>query len=76
VALSLLLEVFIGLLPRNALASSDRPAALVGMSRRLLPYLQPVIFSLGQVICEPGERIDCCYFPMDNMDWSTYRPCL
>jgi CRP-like cAMP-binding protein len=31
----------------------------------LLPHLQPVTFSLGQVIYEPGERIDFCYFPID-----------
>ena len=30
---------------------------------RLFPYLQAVTFSLGQCICEPGERIKCCYFP-------------
>ena len=30
---------------------------------RLLPDLQPVTFSLGQILCEPGERIYYCYFP-------------
>jgi CRP-like cAMP-binding protein len=30
---------------------------------RLLPDLQPVTFSLGQILCEPGERIHYCYFP-------------
>src|SRR5260370_35495315 len=29
----------------------------------LLPDLQPVTFSLGQILCEPGERIHYCYFP-------------
>jgi|GEM_PF-199593 len=30
---------------------------------RLRPDLQPVTFSLGQILCEPGERIHYCYFP-------------
>lgn len=30
---------------------------------RLQPHLQAVSFSLGQVVCEPGERIHYCYFP-------------
>ena len=30
---------------------------------RLFPHLQPVTFSLGQSVCEPGERSDYCYFP-------------
>jgi CRP-like cAMP-binding protein len=29
----------------------------------LLPHLQPVTFSLGQIVYEPGERINYCYFP-------------
>jgi CRP-like cAMP-binding protein len=32
-------------------------------SERLQPHLQAVTFSLGQVVCEPGERIHYCYFP-------------
>ncbi len=36
------------------------PAAECGC---LLPDLQPVTFSLGQILCEPGERIHYCYFP-------------
>ena len=34
---------------------------------RLLPHLQPVTFSLGQVVYEPGQRIDFCYFPTDSV---------
>jgi len=30
---------------------------------RLLPYLQPVTFSSGQIVFQPGERIEHCYFP-------------
>jgi len=33
----------------------------------MLPHLQPVTFSLGQVVYEPGERIDFCYFPIDSV---------
>ena len=33
----------------------------------LLPHLQPVTFSLGQTIYEPGEDIDFCYFPTDSV---------
>jgi CRP-like cAMP-binding protein len=33
----------------------------------LLPHLQPVTFSLGKVIYEPGERIDHCYFPTNSV---------
>jgi len=29
--------------------------------------LQAVTFSLGQIIYEPGERIDYCYFPADSV---------
>jgi CRP-like cAMP-binding protein len=35
--------------------------------QRLLPHLQPVRFSLGQIICEPGERIEYCYFPTESV---------
>jgi len=31
--------------------------------RRLHPALQPVMFSLGQVLYEPGGRLDYVYFP-------------
>jgi CRP-like cAMP-binding protein len=30
---------------------------------RLLPHLEPVSLSLGQVVYEPGERMEHCYFP-------------
>src|SRR5271166_5157272 len=33
----------------------------------LLFHLQPVTFSLGQVLYEPGQRIDYCYFPIDSV---------
>lgn len=39
---------------------------------RLLHDLQPVTFSLGQVICEPGEPINCCYFPTSCVICSLY----
>ena len=38
-----------------------------GERERLLPQLQPVTFSLGQVIYEPGERIEYCYFPTNSV---------
>lgn len=34
---------------------------------RLLPHLQHVTLSLGQIIYEPGECIDCCYFPISSV---------
>ena len=34
---------------------------------RLLPHLQPVTFLLGQVVYEPGERIEYCYFPISSV---------
>jgi len=34
---------------------------------RLLPDLQPVTLLLGQIIYEPGDRIDFCYFPIDSV---------
>jgi CRP-like cAMP-binding protein len=34
---------------------------------RLVPHLQLVSFSLQQVIYEPGERIDNCYFPTNSV---------
>ena len=33
---------------------------------RLLPHLEPVTFVLGQVLYEPGERIEHCYFPTSS----------
>ena len=33
----------------------------------LLPHLRPVTLSLGQIIYEPGQRIDYCYFPTDSV---------
>lgn len=44
---------------RNLLLSALPPAEC----ERLLPDLEPVTFSLGQILCEPGERIHYCYFP-------------
>ena len=38
-----------------------------GERERLLPHLQPVTFSLGQIIYEPGERIEYCYFPTNSV---------
>jgi CRP-like cAMP-binding protein len=35
--------------------------------QHLLRHLQPVRFSLGQIICDPGERINCCYFPTNSV---------
>jgi CRP-like cAMP-binding protein len=34
---------------------------------RLLPDLRPVAFSLGQVVCEPDQLIDYCYFPTNSV---------
>jgi CRP-like cAMP-binding protein len=48
---------------RNLLLSS-LPSAELG---HLLPHLQPVTLSLGQVIYEPGECIAYCYFPTDSV---------
>src|SRR5580700_10030283 len=33
----------------------------------LLPHLQPVTFSPGEVLYEPGERIGYCYFPTSSV---------
>jgi CRP-like cAMP-binding protein len=35
--------------------------------QRLRPDLQPVTLFLGQVVYEPGERIEYCYFPTDSV---------
>lgn len=48
---------------RNLLLSS-LPAA---EREHLSPYLQPVTFLLGQVVCEPDERVDYCYFPTNSV---------
>lgn len=48
---------------RNRLLCALPPAEL----RRLLPHLQAVTFSLGEVVYEPGERIDYCYFPTNSV---------
>ena len=34
---------------------------------RLLPHFQTVTLSLGEVVYEPGERIDYCYFPTSSV---------
>jgi CRP-like cAMP-binding protein len=34
---------------------------------RLFPHLQPVNFLLGEIVFEPGERIDYCYFPTSSV---------
>lgn len=47
----------------NGLLCALPPAEL----EPLLPHLQPVTFSLGQIVYEPGERIECCYFPTDSV---------
>jgi CRP-like cAMP-binding protein len=44
---------------RNALLSALPPAE----RDRLLPDLQHVNFAQGQILFEPGERINFCYFP-------------
>jgi len=48
---------------RNLLLCSLPPAE----RERLSPHLQPVTFLLGQIVCEPDERIDYCYFPTDSV---------
>jgi len=48
---------------RNRLLCALPPTEL----EHLLTHLQPVTFSLGQVVYEPGQRIDFCYFPMDSV---------
>jgi len=34
---------------------------------RLLSHLEPLTFSLGQIVYEPGERIEYCYFPTTSV---------
>jgi CRP-like cAMP-binding protein len=48
---------------QNLLLCALPPAEL----EHLLPYFQPVTFFLGQVVYEPGERIDYCYFPTSSV---------
>lgn len=48
---------------RNLILGS-LPGAELG---RLLPHLQRVTFSLGQIIYEPNERIEFCYFPTNSV---------
>jgi len=47
--------------------SAERNQLLCDMSscdrEHLSPWLQRVTLALGQVICEPGERLPCAYFP-------------
>ena len=38
-----------------------------GHRQHLLPLLEPVTFSLGEVLYEPGERIRYCYFPTSSV---------
>jgi len=43
-------------------------SALPAVEReRLLFHLQPITFSLGEVVYEPGERIGYCYFPTTSV---------
>jgi len=48
---------------RNLLLCALPPAEL----ERLLPHLQAVTFSLGQIVCQPGQRIDYCHFPTNSI---------
>jgi CRP-like cAMP-binding protein len=48
---------------RNFLLCALPPVDL----ERLLPHLQSVAFSLGQIVYEPNERIDYCYFPINSV---------
>ena len=48
---------------RNRLLCALPPAEL----EHLLPHLQRVTFSPSEVIYEPGERIDFCYFPTSSV---------
>ncbi len=58
---------------RNPIQASDAARNLLLCAlplaelEHLLPHLQPVTFSLGQIIYEPGERIEYCYFPTDSV---------
>jgi CRP-like cAMP-binding protein len=36
-------------------------------AEHLLPYLEPVRFSPGEIVYEPGERIGYCYFPTNAL---------
>ena len=48
---------------RNLLLDSLPPAE----RECLFPHLQPVTFLLGQIVFEPGERIEYCYFPTTSV---------
>ena len=48
---------------QNLLLSALPPVEL----EYLLPHLQRVTLSLGQIVYEPGVRIDYCYFPTDSV---------
>jgi CRP-like cAMP-binding protein len=48
---------------RNLLLCALPPAEI----EHLLPHLQPVTFGLGQVVYEPAERLEYCYFPIDSV---------
>jgi CRP-like cAMP-binding protein len=47
----------------NLLLGALPPAEL----EHVLPHLEPVTFSLGKVVYEPGERIAYCYFPTNSV---------
>jgi CRP-like cAMP-binding protein len=48
---------------RNFLLCSLPPAE----RELVLPNLEPVIFSLGKTVYEPGEHVDYCYFPTSSV---------
>jgi CRP-like cAMP-binding protein len=48
---------------RNLLLDSLPPAE----RECLFPHLQPVTFLLGQIVFDPGERIEYCYFPTTSV---------
>ena len=48
---------------RNLLLSTLLPTE----RERLFPHLQPVTLSMGQTICQPGERSNYCYFPTSSV---------
>ena len=59
-----MLRAFISSNPAENFLLCSLPSA---ERERLLPHLQPVTFLLGQVVYEPGERIDYCYFPTSSV---------
>lgn len=48
---------------QNLLLCSLAPA----QRELLLPYLEPASLPLGNVVYEPGERVDYCYFPINSV---------